>query len=55
VIFLWLFAVILGAALSVVRHAEELALHLGEPLGTLVLTLAVTVIEAASISAVMMH
>ncbi|HEX4153746.1 MAG TPA: hypothetical protein VHY75_16185 [Steroidobacteraceae bacterium] len=55
VIFVWLFAVIMGAALCVVRHAEDLAVHLGEPLGTLVLTLAVTAIEAASISAVMIH
>src|SRR6202012_250432 len=30
VIFVWLFAVIMGAALSVVRHAEDLAVHLGE-------------------------
>ena len=55
VIFVWLFAVIMGAALCVVRHAEDLAVHLGEPLGTLILTLAVTAIEAASISAVMIH
>ena len=55
VLFVWLFAVILSAALSVVRHAEHLAAHLGEPLGTLILTLAVTAIEAASISAVMIH
>ena len=46
---------ILGAALCVVRHAEHLAVYLGEPLGTLILTLAVTAIEAASISAVMIH
>ena len=55
VISVWLFAVIMGAALSVVRHAEDLAAHLGEPLGTLILTLAVTAIEAAAISAVMIH
>lgn len=55
VVFLWLFAVILGAAMCVVRHAEALAARLGEPLGTLILTLAVTAIEAASISAVMAH
>src|SRR6204780_2052227 len=54
-IFLWLFAAILGSSLSVVRHAEHLAARLGEPLGTLILTLAVTAIEAASISAVMIH
>jgi Ca2+:H+ antiporter len=55
VVFVWLFATILCAALSVVRHAEHLAVRLGEPLGTLILTLAVTAIEAASISAVMIH
>jgi Ca2+:H+ antiporter len=53
--FVWLFATILGAAMCVVRHAEHLAHRLGEPFGTLILTLAVTAIEATSISAVMMH
>lgn len=55
VVFFWLFGVILGAAMCVVRQAEHLAAKLGEPLGTLILTLAVTAIEAASISAVMIH
>src|SRR6266481_1196379 len=32
-IFLWLFTVLLGSALSVVRHADHLALRLGEPYG----------------------
>lgn len=50
-----LFAVILTSSLSVVRHAERLAVRLGEPAGTLILTLAVTAIEATSISAVMLH
>jgi Ca2+:H+ antiporter len=54
-IFLWLFAVILGSSLSVVRHADQLATRLGEPYGTLILTLSVTFIEAVSISAVMLH
>jgi Ca2+:H+ antiporter len=54
-IFLWLFAVLLGSALSVVRHADHLALRLGEPYGTLILTLSVTFIEVTSITAVMMH
>jgi Ca2+:H+ antiporter len=54
-IFLWLFAVILGSALSVVRHAERVAVRLGEPYGTLLLTLSVTFVEVASISAIMMH
>ena len=54
-IFVWLFAIILGSALSVVRHAEHLAVRLGEPYGTLILTLLVTSIEVISISAVMLH
>jgi Ca2+:H+ antiporter len=55
VIFIWLFAVILGAALAVARHADRVAEILGEPYGTLVLTLSVTSIEVLSISAVMLH
>lgn len=55
VVFIWLFLAILWSAMCVVRHAEHLAERLGEPLGTLILTLAVTAIEAASISAVMVH
>ena len=52
---LWLFSVILGSALSVVRHAEHLAVRLGEPFGTLILTLSVTFIEVMSITAIMLH
>jgi Ca2+:H+ antiporter len=47
--------VILGSAVCVVRQAECIASFLGEPYGTLVLTLSVTFIEVASISAVMLH
>ncbi|MDR3406916.1 MAG: calcium:proton antiporter [Methylovirgula sp.] len=54
-IFLWLFAVILASALAVVRHADALAERLGEPYGTLILTLSVTAVEVMSISAVMLH
>lgn len=54
-IFLWLFGAVLGSALSVVRHADHLAEALGEPYGTLLLTLAVTSIEVMAISAVMLH
>src|ERR1700734_1456584 len=50
----WLFAVIMAAAFAVVHHAESLAIRLGEPLGTLVLTLAVIGIEVMMISAVML-
>lgn len=55
IIFLWLFCVILGSALSVVRHADHLAERLGEPYGTLILTLSITTIEVVAITAVMRH
>ena len=51
---IWLFAAILSSAISVVHHAEGLAVKLGEPLGTLVLTLSVIGIEVTMISAVML-
>ncbi len=54
-VFGWLFGVILGSAMSVVRQAEHIAAILGEPFGTLVLTLSVTFIEVMSITAVMLH
>ena len=54
-IFLWLFGTVMGATLSVVRHADHLAERLGEPYGTLILTLSVTLIEVMSISSVMMR
>jgi Ca2+:H+ antiporter len=49
----WLFAAILAAAFGVVRHAEALAERVGEPLGTLVLTLAMSGMEMMMIVAVM--
>lgn len=52
-IIAWLFAAILLSALAVVRHAESIALKLGEPIGTLVLTLSVIGIEVMMIGAVM--
>lgn len=54
-LFLWLFAAVLGSCLNVVRHADAIAEILGEPYGTLVLTLSVTTIEVLGISAVMLH
>jgi Ca2+:H+ antiporter len=53
-ILVWLFAIILSSAFAVVHHAESLAVRLGEPLGTLVLTLSVIGIEVMMISAVML-
>lgn len=46
-------AVILVAAVAIVRHAEELAHRLGEPAGTLLLTLAITGLEVAVVAFVM--
>jgi Ca2+/H+ antiporter len=53
-IFIWLFAVMLASAFAIVRHAESLAELLGEPFGTLVLTLSVIGVEVLMISAVML-
>lgn len=52
VLFVWLCGVILWAAFGVTRHADCLALMLGEPYGTLLLTLAVTGMEVIMIVAV---
>jgi Ca2+:H+ antiporter len=49
----WLFGTILLSAFAVVRHAEAVAIHLGEPLGTLVLTLSMSGMEMMMIAAVM--
>ncbi|MGZ5849982.1 MAG: calcium:proton antiporter [Methyloceanibacter sp.] len=54
-VFLWLFGVMLWCAFGVVRHADALAGKLGEPYGTLVLTLSVIVIEVSLITAIMLH
>lgn len=55
VLFLWLFAVMLAASFSVVRHADHLAEMLREPLGTIILTISVTSIEVMMISALMLN
>jgi Ca2+:H+ antiporter len=54
-----LFAVLLvpvlfGAVFAAVHHAEVVAHRTGEPFGTLILTLAVTVIEVALVASVML-
>jgi Ca2+:H+ antiporter len=54
VLFAWLFLMIVWVAFGVVHEAETLADMLGEPLGTLVLTLSIVVIEVALISAAML-
>src|SRR5437763_9002669 len=54
-VFLWLFAVILWASICVARHADCLAIRLGEPYGTLVLTLSAIIIEVVVVSTAMLH
>ena len=54
VLFGWLFIVILLSAFAIVRHVEIIAERVGEPLGTLILTLAVTGLEVMMIAAVML-
>lgn len=52
-LFSWLFVVMLWLAFNVVRHADSLAVKLGEPYGTLILTVSVISIEVVMIAAVM--
>src|SRR6187551_2533964 len=54
-LFVWLFGTMMWCAFGVVRHAEALAERLGEPYGTLVLTLSVIIIEVALLAAIMLH
>jgi Ca2+:H+ antiporter len=55
----WLFAAVLliilfGTVFAAVHHAEVIAERIGEPFGTLLLTLSVTVIEVALIATIML-
>jgi Ca2+:H+ antiporter len=54
-LFLWLFGTMLWCAFGVVRHADCLAELLGEPYGTLILTLSVIGIEVSLIASIMLH
>src|SRR5207244_3480532 len=53
-VFLWLFAAVVIGALTVVANADELAIILGEPYGTLILTLSVGSIGIMTIGTVML-
>lgn len=53
-IFILLLCTIVGAAFGVVKQADALAYKLGEPYGTLILTLSIVSIEVILISAVML-
>ena len=52
--FVLILGAIMVAAFGVVRQAEHLAEKLGEPLGTLILTLTVVVIEVVLIASIML-
>ena len=49
-----LLVILFGTVFAAVHHAEVIAKRIGEPYGTLVLTLAVTVIEVALIATIML-
>lgn len=53
-LFVVLFAVMIWCAFGVVRHAEALAHHFGEPYGTLILTLSVVSIEVTIMATIML-
>src|SRR5436305_14242700 len=55
VVFLWLFVAVLWSAISVVRHADCLAVKCGEPYGTPIVTHSAITIEVMMISAAMLH
>ena len=54
-LFAWLFPVMLWLSFGVVRHADCLAIKLGEPYGTLILTISVISIEVIMITAMMIN
>ncbi len=54
ILFVILFFTMLMLSFAAVRHADHLAALLGEPYGTLILTIAVITIEVALISAIML-
>src|SRR5205823_113507 len=49
-----LLAILFGTVFAAVHHAEVIAHEIGEPYGTLLLTLSVTVIEVALIATIML-
>src|SRR6202011_2389118 len=54
-IFICLLGGVFWSSLSVMRHADALAIRCGEPYGTLILTLSAICIEVMMISAAMLH
>ena len=54
IVFVWLFGAISILAFGVVRQADSLAVLMGEPYGTLILTISVISIEAAMLASLML-
>lgn len=54
ILFVWLLVTMAACAFGAIRHADELAEILGEPYGTLLLTLSVVTIEVVLISMIML-
>lgn len=50
----WLIAAIVAAAMRAMTHADHVAERLGEPMGTIVLTISAIIIEVAAVCAVML-
>src|SRR3546814_3247801 len=53
-LFIWIFGVIVWCSFGVIEHADHPAERLGEPLGTLILTLSIVLIEVILVGAVML-
>ena len=54
-LFIVVFSVIIYAAMGVVHHAEQLAHKLGEPYGTMLLTLSAVTVEVIMVATMMFH
>lgn len=54
-LFILVFSVIIYAAMGVVHHAEQLAHKLGEPYGTMILTLSAVTVEVIMVATMMFH
>src|SRR4051812_25155025 len=55
VALLYIFAVVIAAALGVVGHAELLAEKYGEPYGTLILTISAVTVEVVMLTTMVLH
>lgn len=55
ILFLFIIAVVIYAAMGVVHHAEILAFKFGEPYGTMILTFSAVTVEVIMITTMMLH